>query len=362
MLATVRASGVTQTVPVPLLDSAARRRFQVAHFLASAGGGVLLTSDEGSSRPGASSLVISGSDISRNHAGGSGGGVAAPLRLRVNMSGTVVRDNRASSGGGMIFGNESAVTLTETVCASNVAAPGDGGGLVVGAGSTAAVSRSNFSSNAAASGAGGAFALLGRAALFLDDSSVTANDAFMGGFLAYIDSAAAGSNVELRNLAIAGNTAASGSLYSSGASIGFEVGDPSWQPPQECEATGETPRHHCWRSKKGRLTGGTTTSQVPTCANCAVQSASGVGATEVATPPVRYDVNVSTATGKPYLLPGETILVGIRAYAHLGALASRPPVSLVRWGHSPPRQPFSKALRAGAASPTVRSLLTHRHL
>lgn len=142
----------------------------------------------------------------------------------------------AGTGGGLVVGSSASLSMRSASFVSN-SAGASAGALAVGAGSRAVAERCEFISNAVSLGAGGAIALFGGAALTIADSLATANDAFLGGFLAFdeVSAAASSSAVQLRGLVLGGNTATAGSLYGTlEGSKAFQARRTTDPPPPSC--------------------------------------------------------------------------------------------------------------------------------
>lgn len=295
------------------------------------GGGVALVAVEKYAQRRLSAVAITDAVFEANEAGGSGGGLYAPSRLNVTAERVDGTRNRAlgGQGGCAFFGNLSVVAVSDSSCDLN-AAGGDGGGIGVGAGASLQLSSTRLVGNAAATGGalrlgpdvrasvvgcnislnaaratgggcaldpgvdllltdatavsgnaaasgGGGFVLLGRASLTVTGGAVLArNSAFLGGMLAFADARAAQSSLSLSGIEITNNTATAGALYGVLAdSVPFAV---------------------------------------PSCADCSVTLAEPLSyGREAATPPVRYDVNVTSLGRNGDVHPGDPISIGLSA-------------------------------------------------
>ena len=99
-----------------------------------------------------SSLTLSGSEVTANHAGVYGGGVGLENGATANISITTLSGNDAETGGGLRIGFESEVVLLSSSLSENTAT--SGGGLAVGHGGTAVLDRVELTDNIATSGGG----------------------------------------------------------------------------------------------------------------------------------------------------------------------------------------------------------------
>lgn len=137
--------------------------------------------------PGTVSLTLNDLTVQNGDAGPAGfapgGGFYIATGTRLSLTRVVVRANRASSGGGiLISGASSILTVTDTTITGNAATSPTGGGAGGGgiyalANATATVSRSVVVQNQATFGAG----ILSDGVLNLSDSTVTGNGTSLSG-------------------------------------------------------------------------------------------------------------------------------------------------------------------------------------
>ncbi len=140
---------------------------------------------------------------------------------QLTLNASLVRNNQATSGGGLSNLNNALTTINGSAIVNNSAAAGSGGGLQIGTGSTLALNNSTLGANTAERG-GGAYVVDLGSALTLDFSTVTRNTAATGAGLRYI----ADGTITTRNSVVAGNvgadcaaTASAGPFVSQGFNL-----------------------------------------------------------------------------------------------------------------------------------------------
>lgn len=239
-----------------------------------------------------SAVALSESFCISNRAGGDGGGLflgsSAVLSL---VDASLAGNTAAGSAGALSLGQNTAAFATNSELASN-SAGSMGGAVQLSQGSSFTASSTAVVGNIAELG-GGAFFFARRGALTLTSCRIRDNSAFSGAFVGFSDDRATGSNVTLRDLDLSGNTATAGGLFGVIKSpVAFAI---------------------------------------PACVDCRVRLTQPLSyGAEAATPPVRYDVNISREGGEPQTRPGDRILVGLSAH-----LRPRPPASQSLCLHPP---------------------------
>jgi CSLREA domain-containing protein len=213
---------------------------------ASRSGGGIFNRLRSSAPANATNLNISNSAIRDNVAGtiltanvfGFGGGIFNETNDFVNITRTEITDNRADAGGGLRNSSGGTITLSYSLVASNVATnandadfnpPYGGGGIDnTGAGSKITVSRSTITTNTAGAGAGvlnyGGAEFIGLETTISSNAATASNSQSnnteaMGGGIYNGNSANGSSKMELTNVTISGNTSNSAPLIGEGGGI-----------------------------------------------------------------------------------------------------------------------------------------------
>lgn len=175
---------------------------------------------------GRGSLRVADSTLSRCRAGAQPTGspspdaagpdaAATPATACADAGGGTVSPGAASPDGGALWlGRESSAQVVRTQISATSAA-GTGGAAYVSPSAQLSISDGSEIRGCSAVRAGGAFALSGAgSALEFASSNATGNSAASGGFVAFLDVAAATSGgVLLRSATVSGSAAAAGSLY-----------------------------------------------------------------------------------------------------------------------------------------------------
>ena len=189
-----------------------------------------------------SDLTITGSTITENTAPDCGGGLFLS-HTNANITGSTIEGNQAKQGAG-VYLNDSPDTaeadctgshthnITGTKINHNTASS-IGGGMYVGTKSNVTITGSTLDGNAATDktgGQGGAIVAYGAGDITLDSTTITNNDAAVGGGLFSLGVAVSDTHITLRNnTKFTGNTAASGAgiylMRSSGNNILLELSD-----------------------------------------------------------------------------------------------------------------------------------------
>ena len=197
------------------------------------GGGILAAGSD---------LTITGSTITENTAPDCGGGLFLS-HTNANITGSTIEGNRAKQGAG-VYLNDSPDTaeadctgshthnITGTKINRNTASS-IGGGMYVGTKSNVTLTGSTLDGNATTDktgGQGGAIVAYGAGDITLDSTTITNNDAAVGGGLFSLGVAVSDTHITLRNnTKFTGNTAASGAgiylMRSSGNNILLELSD-----------------------------------------------------------------------------------------------------------------------------------------
>jgi hypothetical protein len=152
---------------------------------------------------------MSGVTIQNGAAAQEGGGIFATAQSTLNLSNSIVTNNRATAGlgqGGGIF-VAGTLNLTNSTISGNVATC-CGGGLKVSLGATATVTGSTFSGNQATGGGARGAGILTQGTLTLTNSTISGNSSPAGGSGGGL--LALGGTTTLLNVTIASNTGNAG--------------------------------------------------------------------------------------------------------------------------------------------------------
>ncbi len=150
-------------------------------------------------------VTILDSTMVGNTAGGSGGAISlADGQLEIRVS--TLQDNQATSDGGAIATGTGQVTLVNVAVTGNTSGANGGGIAATSATSSVSTLNSTISGNTAASSGGGIYG--GNADLELEISTVTLNDANVGGGIGLLADSN-GEELTLVNSIVAANTASS---------------------------------------------------------------------------------------------------------------------------------------------------------
>ena len=197
------------------------------------GGGILAAGSD---------LTITGSTITENTAPDCGGGLFLS-HTNANITGSTIEGNQAAYGAGVYLNDSPDVAeadctgshthnITGTKINRNTANT-LGGGMYVGTKSNVTLTGSTLDGNATTDktgGQGGAIVAYGAGDITLDSTTITNNDAAVGGGLFSLGFAVSDTHITLRNnTKFTGNTAASGAgiylMRSSGNNILLELSD-----------------------------------------------------------------------------------------------------------------------------------------
>ena len=197
------------------------------------GGGILAAGSD---------LTITGSTITKNTAPDCGGGLFLS-HTNANITGSTIEGNQAKQGAGVYLNDSPDVAeadctgshthnITGTKINHNTASS-IGGGMYVGTKSNVTLTGSTLDGNASTdktNGQGGAIVAYGAGDITLDSTTITNNDAAVGGGLFSLGVAVSDTHITLRNnTKFTGNTAASGAgiylMRSSGNNILLELSD-----------------------------------------------------------------------------------------------------------------------------------------
>ncbi|MGL0909663.1 beta strand repeat-containing protein, partial [Faecalibacterium wellingii] len=197
------------------------------------GGGILAAGSD---------LTITGSTITENTAPDCGGGLFLS-HTNANITGSTIEGNQSKHGAGVYLNDSSDVAeadctgshthnITDTKINHNTASS-IGGGMYVGTKSNVTLTGSTLDGNVSTdktNGQGGAIVAYGAGDITLDSTTITNNDAAVGGGLFSLGVAASDTHITLRNnTKFIGNTAASGAgiylMRSSGNNILLELTD-----------------------------------------------------------------------------------------------------------------------------------------
>ena len=189
-----------------------------------------------------SNLTITGSTITENTAPDCGGGLFLS-HTNANITGSTIENNQAKYGAGVYLNDSPDVAeadctgshthnITRTKINRNTASI-LGGGMYVGTKSDVTLTGSTLDGNATTdktNGQGGAIVAYGAGDITLDSTTVTNNNAGVGGGLFSLGVAVSDTHITLRNnTKFTGNTAASGAgiylMRSSGNNILLELTD-----------------------------------------------------------------------------------------------------------------------------------------
>ena len=197
------------------------------------GGGVLAVG---------SNLTITGSTITENTAPDCGGGLFLS-HTNANITGSTIEGNQATYGAGVYLNDSPDVaeadctgSHTHNIIGTKInhnTASSIGGGMYVGTKSNVTLTGSTLDGNATTDktgGQGGAIVAYGAGDITLDSTTITNNDAAVGGGLFSLGVAVSDTHITLRNnTKFTGNTAASGAgiylMRSSGNNILLELSD-----------------------------------------------------------------------------------------------------------------------------------------
>ena len=197
------------------------------------GGGILAAGSD---------LTITGSTITENTAPDCGGGLFLS-HTNANITGSTIEGNQSKHGAGVYLNDSHDVAeadctgshthnITGTKINHNTASS-IGGGMYVGTKSNVTLTGSTLDGNASTdktNGQGGAIVAYGAGDITLDSTTITNNDAAVGGGLFSLGVAVSDTHITLRNnTKFTGNTAASGAgiylMRSSGNNILLELTD-----------------------------------------------------------------------------------------------------------------------------------------